>query len=201
MTDGKKALLRREELDTPIGKIVLVTRGERLCSLVFADGRARTKAALARRFQGARIEPASGLRATTALKEYFAGRFAALSRIAVDPGGTEFQNRVWSALREVRAGTTASYGTVARAIGAPGAGRAVGAANGANPIAIVIPCHRLVGANGSLTGYGFGLERKRWLLDHEQAHAPSRVRAIARSGDGGKLRMLRGKRSTRYSTM
>lgn len=205
MSTGRKgvAILRQEELETPIGRIVLVARGERLCSLAFTESWSRYRAALLRRFPDARLETAKGLRPTAALRDYFAGRVSALARIAVDPGGTEFQNRVWSALRKLSPGTTASYGTLARAIGADGASRAVGAANGANPIAVVIPCHRLVGANGSLTGYGFGIERKRWLLEHEHehAHAPSRVRAIASSGDGGKLRMPRGKRSTRYSTM
>ncbi|TMA44133.1 MAG: methylated-DNA--[protein]-cysteine S-methyltransferase, partial [Deltaproteobacteria bacterium] len=87
--------------------------------------------------------------------------------IRVDPGGTEFQRRVWGALRKVPPGRTVSYGELARAVGAPGAARAVGAANGSNPVGIVIPCHRVIGADGSLTGYAGGVERKEWLLGHE----------------------------------
>jgi methylated-DNA-[protein]-cysteine S-methyltransferase len=81
--------------------------------------------------------------------------------------GTPFQQRVWRALRMVRAGHTASYSEIARIIGAPAAVRAVGAANGANPVAVVVPCHRIIGSNGTLTGYGGGLRRKEWLLRHE----------------------------------
>ena len=83
-------------------------------------------------------------------------------------GGTSFQRAVWRALRAIKPGTTKSYGQIAASIGRPTASRAVGAANGANPIAIVVPCHRVIGANGALTGYGGGLPRKRWLLDHER---------------------------------
>lgn len=101
------------------------------------------------------------------LQRYFEGDIAALDDIAVDPVGTPFQRRVWTALREVRAGTTTSYSELARRIGTPNAVRAVGAANGANPIPIVIPCHRVIGADGRLVGYGGGLDRKRWLLAHE----------------------------------
>jgi methylated-DNA-[protein]-cysteine S-methyltransferase len=101
------------------------------------------------------------------LRRYFDGDIAALDEIAVDPVGTPFQRRVWTALRDVRAGTTTSYSELARRIGTPNAVRAVGAANGANPIPIVIPCHRVIGADGRLVGYGGGLDRKRWLLAHE----------------------------------
>jgi len=101
------------------------------------------------------------------LQRYFDGDIAALDDIAVDPVGTPFQRRVWTALRDVRAGTTTSYSELARRIGTPNAVRAVGAANGANPIPIVIPCHRVIGADGRLVGYGGGLDRKRWLLAHE----------------------------------
>ena len=88
----------------------------------------------------------------------------------MDTGGTPFQRKVWSALRDIGVGRTASYSEVAKAVGSPSAVRAVGAANGANPIPIVIPCHRVIGADGSLCGYGGGLERKRWLLRHEAQH-------------------------------
>ena len=82
--------------------------------------------------------------------------------------GTDFQREVWRALRGIPCGTTLSYGELARRIGRPNAVRAVGLANGANPIGVVVPCHRVIGSNGSLTGYGGGIERKRWLLDHER---------------------------------
>ena len=101
------------------------------------------------------------------LRRYFDGELDALDDIAVDPAGTPFQLRVWTALRDVRAGTTTSYSALARHIGTPNAVRAVGAANGANPIPIIIPCHRVIGADGRLVGYGGGLDRKRWLLAHE----------------------------------
>ncbi len=103
-----------------------------------------------------------------AISRYFAGELNAIDTIPVATGGTPFQREVWQALREIPCGSTISYGTLAQRIGHPAAVRAVGLANGANPIAVVVPCHRVIGANGSLTGYGGGLERKRWLLDHEQ---------------------------------
>lgn len=100
------------------------------------------------------------------LAEYFAGQRKTFS-LALSPSGTPFQERVWRELSKIPFGTTASYVEVARRIGAPGASRAVGAANGRNPISIVVPCHRVIGADGSLTGYGGGLDRKLWLLRHE----------------------------------
>lgn len=100
------------------------------------------------------------------LDEYFSGRRHTFT-IPLAPNGTEFQLAVWNALRGVPYGDTVSYAELARRIGRPSAVRAVGAANGANPIAVVIPCHRVIGSNGSLTGYGGGIERKQWLLAHE----------------------------------
>jgi methylated-DNA-[protein]-cysteine S-methyltransferase len=101
------------------------------------------------------------------LSAYFAGHVESIDTLAIATGGTTFQRRVWSALRAIPAGRTVSYQALAAAIGHPRAVRAVGAANGANPIGIVVPCHRVVGTDGSLTGYGGGLDRKRWLLSHE----------------------------------
>ena len=103
-----------------------------------------------------------------ALARFFAGDVEAIAPLAVRTNGTDFQRRVWAALRRIPAGRTTTYGELAATIGAPAASRAVGLANGANPIAIVVPCHRVIGANGTLTGYGGGLARKRWLLDHER---------------------------------
>ncbi|HSL34697.1 MAG TPA: methylated-DNA--[protein]-cysteine S-methyltransferase, partial [Candidatus Limnocylindrales bacterium] len=109
--------------------------------------------------------PAPVVRAVAA---YFAGDMRAFDSIELDPPGTPFQREVWAALRGIPAGTTTTYGRLAAALGRPGSSRAVGLANGANPVAIVVPCHRVIGASGSLTGYGGGIERKRWLLDHER---------------------------------
>jgi methylated-DNA-[protein]-cysteine S-methyltransferase len=105
----------------------------------------------------------------SALNGYFAGELKQLDRIACATAGTEFQRSVWAALRKIPAGRTMSYGALAAKLGRPAAMRAVGAANGANPLSVVVPCHRLIGANGSLIKYGGGLERKRWLLAHEGA--------------------------------
>jgi methylated-DNA-[protein]-cysteine S-methyltransferase len=115
------------------------------------------------------------------LRAYLAGDLEALAGVPVEParpgGGTPFQRRVWATLREIPAGATLSYGALAARLGVPGAARAVGLANGRNPIAIAVPCHRVVGAGGALTGYAGGLERKRWLLDHERVFAASRPAA------------------------
>jgi methylated-DNA-[protein]-cysteine S-methyltransferase len=103
------------------------------------------------------------------IEAYFAGELNAIDAIEVATGGTPFQQKVWRALRKIAPGKTLTYGTLARRIGADKAMRAVGAANGANPVSVIVPCHRLIGADGSLIRYGGGLERKRWLLQHEGA--------------------------------
>ena len=157
------------EADSPIGRLTLAARGARVCLLAFgADGDV-VRRALARWYPGVPVEPGDPAGASAVLDRYFAGDLAALDGIDVEMHGTPFQQRVWSALRDVRAGRTASYRDVAHAIGAPAAVRAVGAANGANPVAVIVPCHRIVGTSGALTGYGGGLERKEWLLRHEGA--------------------------------
>jgi methylated-DNA-[protein]-cysteine S-methyltransferase len=102
-----------------------------------------------------------------AISDYFLGDLCAINSIPVATGGTSFQRDVWAALRMIQAGTTLSYGELARQLGRPKSVRAVGLANAANPIAIVVPCHRVIGTDGSLTGYGGGISRKRWLLTHE----------------------------------
>jgi len=106
-----------------------------------------------------------------AFDAYFEGELDALNGLEVATGGTDFQREVWKALRAIPAGAPTSYGKLAASLGAAKASRAVGAANGANPIAIVVPCHRVIGASGALTGYAGGLERKKWLLDHEARFA------------------------------
>jgi methylated-DNA-[protein]-cysteine S-methyltransferase len=152
---------------SPIGPLTLVVRGERLLTLAFDADPARTAAALARRLDADAAAGMAPRALRNRLDRYFGGEVDALDRIVAEPGGTPFQDRVWTALRAIPAGTTTSYGELARRIGRPGAVRAVGAANGANPVAVVVPCHRVIGANGSLVGYGGGLDRKRWLLAHE----------------------------------
>ncbi len=158
---------------SPVGDLVLAARGGRLCALLFGGREAEARKALDRWYPGESVlrgrDPAG---AVSALGAYFAGELDALDQVPVELNGTDFQRRVWETLRGVRPGTTASYSEIARAIGAPAAVRAVGAANGANPVAIIIPCHRIIGANGSLTGYGGGLSRKQWLLRHEAVQRP-----------------------------
>jgi methylated-DNA-[protein]-cysteine S-methyltransferase len=107
-----------------------------------------------------------------ALERYFSGDLSTLGGIDCHTNGTPFQRRVWRALREIPVGQTLSYGAIAARIGRPTAVRAVGLANRANPIGVVVPCHRVIGADGALTGYGGGLERKRWLLAHEGVVLP-----------------------------
>ena len=105
------------------------------------------------------------------IASYFAGALNALEKLPCATAGTEFQRLVWAALRKIPGGTTLSYGALAERLGKPGAARAVGLANGANPINIIVPCHRVIGAGGALTGYGGGLARKQFLLAHEGAWA------------------------------
>jgi methylated-DNA-[protein]-cysteine S-methyltransferase len=164
------AVLRRTRVATPAGAIVLVERGGALVALVFEDHWKGMGAELARRFGTFTFEEnlQTGS-AAGALKRYFAGDLGVLESLAVDTGGTPFQQSVWRALRRIPAGTTWSYARLAQEIGQPSATRAVAAANGANPVSLVIPCHRVIGSDGSLTGYGGGLPRKRWLLAHEGA--------------------------------
>lgn len=107
-------------------------------------------------------------RAVEQLVDYFAGRRTSFD-LPLNPSGTKFQKQVWQQLLSIQYGDTASYGNIAKAIGNPTASRAVGAANGRNPIAIIVPCHRVIGANGTLTGYAGGLKRKQWLLEHENS--------------------------------
>jgi methylated-DNA-[protein]-cysteine S-methyltransferase len=164
-----------DRLETPIGKLLVVEDGEGKLRLVhWADHEASLHRWLESRYRkhGYRMKPASGpLDATLALSRYFAGELAAIDELQVTSDGTEFQQEVWRALRNIPCGTTISYGQLAKQIGKPAAVRAVGLANGSNPIAVVVPCHRVIGSDGSLTGYGGGIERKSWLLRHERALA------------------------------
>lgn len=162
-------VLRLRVIDTPIGPLTVVGAGADVCLLHFGAVDDGVRSWLARWYPGAPIEAhADPAGAVGKLQAYFAGDLQAIDTIAVSMHGTPFQQRVWDFLRRIRSGRTASYADVARSIGSPTAVRAVGAANGANPVAVVVPCHRVIGTNGSLTGYGGGLDRKRWLLAHEQ---------------------------------
>ena len=177
-----------DRIDCPIGTMLVITDAAgALRALDWPDHEARMRRLLRRHYGAegtgftlaARPAPAA-LR--EALLAYFAGRADALGGIAVRTGGTAFQRAVWAALRGIPAGETLSYGALAARIGRPRAVRAVGLANGANPVAIVVPCHRVTGADGSLTGYAGGLGRKRWLLAHEAAMQP---RGWANAGTPG----------------
>jgi methylated-DNA-[protein]-cysteine S-methyltransferase len=155
--------------ESPLGDLIAAWNADRLCALAFTEHWPIVERALTRRGLGISTGTAARRPLQQRLDGYFAGVLDALDDLPIDPHGTDFQRAVWSALRSIRAGGTVSYGELARRIGAPTAVRAVGAANGANPIWLVIPCHRAIGADGRLTGYAGGLERKRWLLEHEGA--------------------------------
>ena len=160
------------KLPSPVGLLHAVTRSGKLCDLEVAEIWPDKEQRLNKRFgTPCRFETGECGEVAARLAAYFRGDLPALDGIDVDPGGTEFQREVWSALRRIPVGATLTYGAMAAQLVKPRAFRAVGAANGRNPVAIVIPCHRLIGANGSLTGYLSGIERKRWLLVHEGALA------------------------------
>jgi methylated-DNA-[protein]-cysteine S-methyltransferase len=155
-------------LETPIGDVMAAVRDGRVCLLGFGEWWTRQRERLAARYGASELREAknpAGVVGT--LRRYFAGDLDALAAIEVELVGTPFQRQVWERLRRIPAGSTTTYAALARDIGHPHAVRAVGAANGANPIALVVPCHRVVGSDGTLTGYAGGLERKRWLLAHE----------------------------------
>jgi methylated-DNA-[protein]-cysteine S-methyltransferase len=157
-----------DEINTPIGALRLLAKDDALCAVGFLDRWDGLEVSLWRRFGDARIQREHNPNGAAArLEAYFAGELDALDALPVDPGGTLFQRKVWTELRRIAVGCTASYSKVAQSVGSPTAVRAVGAANGANPISIVVPCHRVIGADGRLCGYGGGLNRKRWLLKHE----------------------------------
>ncbi len=160
--------LEYDELSSPIGTILIACHNGALCALDYSGYEARMLELLQPRFGEVKLtrkHDTNGLR--TRVQAYFDGDFSAVDSIQVSGGGTQFQQKVWNALRTIPLGTTASYGGIAKMIGSPSAARAVGLANSQNPIAIVVPCHRVIGANGKLTGYAGGLDRKRWLLAHE----------------------------------
>lgn len=153
--------------DSPIGPLVVAGDDDALTFLHLP--RAGKPGHVAPEWQRS---PARLREARAQLAAYFAGKLLTFD-LPLAPHGTEFQQRVWDELLQIPYGDTISYIELARRLGKPSAMRAVGAANGANPLAILVPCHRVIGANGTLVGYGGGLPAKRWLLDHERAHAPA----------------------------
>jgi methylated-DNA-[protein]-cysteine S-methyltransferase len=168
---------RQDRLATPVGDLIVVQDAHcAVRAIEWAACPERLTRHLNRHHPTARLVAGDG-RGTVLdkLADYFAGTVQAIDSVEVAAAGTPFQQRVWQALRDVPGGTTLSYGALARQLGLPGAARAVGAANGANPVSVILPCHRLVGHDGQLTGYAGGLMRKRWLLDHERglARTPS----------------------------
>ena len=165
-----------DRMTSPIGVLRMVWSHPpdriKLRMLYLHDDEGGLERDIERHFGGCRVVPAAAPpEIRDPLEAYFAGQIKAIDAIPVDAGGTPFQHQVWTALRRIPAGSTTTYGQLAARIGRPNACRAVGLANGSNPVAIVVPCHRVIGANGTLTGYGGGLARKRWLLDLESGGA------------------------------
>jgi methylated-DNA-[protein]-cysteine S-methyltransferase len=149
-------------MESPIGELLLVGDGDTLSGLYMQDGRKPARIAA-----DWKESAASFIDVQQQLEEYFAGERTTFD-ISLVPEGAPFEREVWHALEEIPYGETVSYGEIARRVGQPTAARAVGTANGRNPIAVIVPCHRVIGADGSLTGYGGGLERKRLLLELER---------------------------------
>jgi methylated-DNA-[protein]-cysteine S-methyltransferase len=157
-------------IESPIGKIIIVVDEGKLCALDFEDYEERMMKLLKKRYTNIELRQTDNPYGfSTRVKDYLAGDYKSLDAIPVSTGGTPFQQQVWNALRDIPTGQTFTYSQLAEKIGNPKAVRAVGMTNSLNPIAIVLPCHRVVGANASLTGYAGGLERKDWLLRHEGA--------------------------------
>jgi methylated-DNA-[protein]-cysteine S-methyltransferase len=164
--------LETATVETPAGPFWFAAKDGALVAAGFADSAPRLLARLEARFGPlAPREACDPAGAVSALRRFLAGEFTALESVPVDAAGTAFQRDVWTALREIPAGSTITYAELARRVGRPRAVRAVGAANGANPVSIVVPCHRVVGKDG-LRGYAGGVSRKEWLLAHEKAAPP-----------------------------
>jgi methylated-DNA-[protein]-cysteine S-methyltransferase len=170
MTEVLQLFVNR--IDTPIGKMFVVSDGDgNLRAIDWTDYEVRMRRLLRVHYgeNGFQLKPkhySNDL--TDAINRYFAGEVEVIDALPVETGGTPFQRQVWRALRKIRCGMTISYAQLAERIGRPNAVRAVGLANGSNPVGVVVPCHRVIGSDGSLTGYGGGIERKRWLLEHER---------------------------------
>jgi methylated-DNA-[protein]-cysteine S-methyltransferase len=172
-------VLSRAIVSTPLGDMMALASDTGVCALEFQGPRERLprlEARLRRQFPPHEIvdrETPAIAQTRAWLRDYFDGTRVEASAIPLDLRGALFECRVWATLCTIPPGTTTSYGAIAAALESPGASRAVGAANGANPVAIVVPCHRVIGSSGALTGYGGGLDRKTWLLDHERRWSPA----------------------------
>jgi methylated-DNA-[protein]-cysteine S-methyltransferase len=157
-----------DRIPSEMGTILILSDGNALCAVDFSDHEARMHRLLGQRHATYELHEKSNPQGfSDRLLAYLRRDFSALDDLPVNPGGTIFQQQVWLALRSIPVGSTWTYGELAKHLGKPTASRAVGMANSLNPLSIVLPCHRVVGANGKLTGYAGGLDRKRWLLDHE----------------------------------
>lgn len=154
-------------LTTPVGILTSVVEGDAVVGLWLGPIEPR----------GAVLDPEATVFVDRQITEYFAGDRRAFD-LKLAPKGTEFQHQVWALLRAIPYGETRSYGDLAKALGNPGASRAVGRANATNPISIIVPCHRVIGQNGTLTGYAGGLTMKEALLEHERSHATQPVLAL-----------------------
>jgi methylated-DNA-[protein]-cysteine S-methyltransferase len=156
-----------DAIDSPIGTLTIAERAGRVCLLHFGQDSPAVDGMFERWYPGEPRARQSIPGIAAVMARYFEGETGVLDTIPVELNGTSFQKAVWQALRRIPAGTTISYAELAKRIGDPAAVRAVGTANGANPVAVIVPCHRVIGSNGRLTGYGGGLDRKQWLLEHE----------------------------------
>jgi methylated-DNA-[protein]-cysteine S-methyltransferase len=159
-----------DEFESPIGRILFASNAGGICALDFAEYERRMDALLTRRFGSYSFKRNSDpLNLRARLRHYFDGDLQAFESESVNSKGSAFQEQVWKALRTIPAGATWTYGQLAAKLSRPSAARAVGHANSLNPVGIIVPCHRVIGASSALTGYAGGLERKQWLLRHEGA--------------------------------
>jgi methylated-DNA-[protein]-cysteine S-methyltransferase len=157
-----------DRVSSEIGTVLVVSDGSAICAVDFESHEARMHELLAKQYPSFNLVPKRNpLGVSDRLRAYFEGELDALDAIPVNPGGTDFQREVWMHLRSIPPGKTLTYGQLADLLKKPKSARAVGMTNSLNPISIVLPCHRVIGANGKLTGYAGGLDRKRWLLHHE----------------------------------
>ena len=168
-------------MPSPVGELFIVCTAQAVHFLDYCDYEARMHSLLRARYGTTYTlrDADDPLELRSRMQAYFGGEFQAVDDIPVETGGTPFQQSVWQALRTIPAGHTATYGQQAARIGKPAATRAVGRTNGLNPIAIILPCHRVIGASGALTGYAGGLQRKAWLLAHEGVHGAAQQQALA----------------------
>lgn len=167
---GPNLQILSDHIQTPLGVMILLASDGVMLLLEFIDAEGRVEREMGKRFGSVQVTPAQNpFGFSERIINYFAGDLHTIDAIPTDGGGTEFQRRVWAGLREIPCGVTISYGELATRLGDKNAMRAVGLANGRNPISIVVPCHRVIDANGSMTGYGGGMARKEWLLRHEGA--------------------------------